>query len=100
MPSYEQLGLLTSKCTSTWTSVNGVYGRKVTGPNGASIFLPAAGDRWYDHTNYVGSDGLYWSSTQSPDYSYGACDLYFRSDYFNRNSHNRGNGRSVRPVTE
>ena len=68
MPSYDQLGLLTSKCTSTWTSVNGVYGRKVTGPNGASIFLPAAGSRWNDYTYYVGSDGYYWSSTKYPDY--------------------------------
>lgn len=100
MPSYEQLGLLTSKCTSTWTSVNGVYGRKVTGPNGASIFLPAAGDRWYDDTRLVGSYGCCWSSTQYPDYSYDAYGLYFGSGYFYRYYYYRYSGQSVRPVTE
>ncbi len=100
MPSYEQLGLLTSKCTSTWTSVNGVYGRKVTGPNGASIFLPAAGYCWNDYAGGVGSYGHYWSSTQSPDYSGNAYYLRFNSGNFSRYYGNRGYGRSVRPVTD
>ena len=100
MPSYEQLGLLTSKCTSEWTSVNGVYGRKVTGPNGASIFLPAAGYGSDDYTGYVGSDGGYWSSTQNPSYSGGACYLYFYSGNFYRGNNYRNYGQSVRPVTE
>ena len=100
MPSDEQLWLLTSKCTSTWTSVNGVYGRKVTGPNGASIFLPAAGFRWDDGTYDVGYYGNYWSSTQHPDYSYNAYSLYFYSGTFGRYYDGRSHGQSVRPVTE
>ena len=100
MPSYDQLGLLTSKCTSTWTSVNGVYGRKVTGPNGASIFLPAAGRRWDDSTSNVGSFGGYCSSTQGPNYSGLAYSLYFGSGNFYRGGDGRYYGRSVRPVTE
>ena len=101
MPSYDQLGLLTtSKCTSTWTSVNGVYGRKVTGPNGASIFLPAAGYRWNVSTSYVGSYGYYWSSTQYPTDSSYAYGLNFGSGNFYRDYSNRRNGESVRPVTE
>ena len=100
MPSYEQLGLLTSKCTSVWTSVNGVYGRKVTGPNGASIFLPAADDRWDDNTSDVGSNGNYWSSTQDPDYSNLAYSLGFGSGGFSRYDNYRGSGQSVRPVTD
>ncbi len=100
MPTYEQLGLLTSKCTSSWTSVNGVYGRKVTGSNGASIFLPAAGYHWYDYTNYVGSNGYYWSSTQR---SYGSGYAYylgFLSGDLDRYYDDRSKGQSVRPVTE
>ena len=100
MPSYEQLGLLTSKCTSEWTSANGVYGRKVTGPNGASIFLPAAGSRWDDSTSNVGSFGGYCSSTQGPNYSGLAYSLYFGSGNFYRGGDGRYYGRSVRPVTE
>ena len=100
MPSYEQLGLLTSKCTSTRTSVNGVYGRKVTGPNGASIFLPAAGDRWRDDTYHVGSYGYSWSSAQYPGNSSYACSLYFSSGVMGRSYDYRNYGRSVRPVTD
>ncbi|MBR1465013.1 MAG: hypothetical protein IJ607_01475 [Bacteroidaceae bacterium] len=100
MPSYEQLGLLTSKCTSTWTSVNGVYGRKVTGPNGASIFLPAAGYRWSDYTYNVGISGDVWSSTQYPNYSDDAYYLGFGSGGFGKRYDGRYDGRSVRPVTE
>ena len=100
MPSHEQLGLLISKCTSVWTSVNGVYGRKVTGSNGASIFLPAAGNRWQDSTDYVGSYGHYWSSTQHPSYSESAYGLHFYSKELDRYHLWRYNAQSVRPVTE
>ncbi len=100
MPSDEQLGLLITKCTSTRTSMNGVNGREVTGPNGASIFLPAAGDRWHDGSSYVGSYGNYWSSTQYPFGSLDACYLEFYSDYMSMCRSNRVIGRSVRPVTE
>ena len=99
IPSNEQFGLLIN-CSSEWTSVNGVDGRKVTGANGASIFLPAAGCRWSDYTDYVGSYGFYWSSTQHPNYSNDAYDLNFRSGYMDRNNHYRNLGQSVRPVKE
>ena len=100
MPTYEQLGLLTSKCSWNWTRINGVYGYKVTGPNGASIFLPAAGYHWYDYTNYVGSNGYYWSSSQYPDGSSYAYSLYFFSGGVNRFDNYRHYGRSIRPVTK
>ena len=63
MPTHDEFTELRTKCTCELTSLNGVYGRKVTGPNGNSIFLPAAGYR-YDSSLYnAGSYGLYWSST-------------------------------------
>jgi hypothetical protein len=34
-------------CSSEWTTLNGVNVRIFTGSNGGSIFLPAAGRRWF-----------------------------------------------------
>ncbi len=100
MPSLDQIKLLLN-CTSEWTNVNGINGRKFTVPNGGSIFLPAAGDRWNDGTYNVGSDGNYWSSTQYPSYSYAAYDIDFYSGGTNwGNGSRRFGGQSVRPVTE
>lgn len=60
LPTKQQLEELKNKCTWTWTG----SGYKVIGPNGNSIYLPAAGDRdCYDGVNYVGTKGGYWSST-------------------------------------
>lgn len=73
MPSLEQLQELLNNCTWTWTTLNGVNGIQVTGPNGVSLFLPAAGG-WSSSLNGVGSNGAYWSRTLSstdPDDTYG-----------------------------
>ena len=42
MPTKAELNELLNNCTWTWTTQNGHKGYKVTGPNGNSIFLPAA----------------------------------------------------------
>ena len=47
MPTRDGLNELKTKCTWTWTTQNSVNGYKVTGPSGASIFLPAASFRYY-----------------------------------------------------
>ena len=99
MPSLDQIKLLLN-CTSEWTEVNGINGRKFTAPNGGSIFLPAAGGRWNDELYYAGDYGGYWSSTQYPDGSYYAYGLGFTSGYMDWYGNGRGDGQSVRPVTE
>ena len=99
MPSFNHIKLLLN-CTSEWTNVNGINGRKFTAANGGSIFLPAAGYRWDDCTNAVGSDGYYWSSAQYPGYSYDAYYLYFYSGNTYWDYTYRSYGQSVRPVTE
>ena len=43
MPTRLQLSELIAECSFQWTTLNGVKGYKATGPNGNSIFLPAAG---------------------------------------------------------
>lgn len=62
-PTLDQIEELLNYCTSVWTTLNGVNGRKFTGPNGGTIFLPAAGERWEGEFYYVGSLGGSWSST-------------------------------------
>ena len=73
MPSLVQIQELCDNCTWTWTQRNGVNGQLVTGPNGNTMFLPAAGHRWYESLNSVGSHGDYWSRTLDsgvPNYAY------------------------------
>lgn len=53
---------LRESCTWTWTKRNGVNGMKVTGPNGKSIFLPAAGVFSSTLANQ-GTYGSYWTSS-------------------------------------
>ena len=101
MPTIEQFQELinSSYTTTTWTTQNGIYGRKITSTiNGNSLFLPAAGYRYDASLSYTGSYGYYWSRTlytSSPCYAY---YLYFGSDVVDWGSLNRYYGRSVRPV--
>ena len=98
MPTYEELEELKEKCKWTWEKINNHQGYKVTGPNGNSIFLPAAGCRLDSSLNYGGSYGDYWSRTLSESYPANAWFLGFNSSDIGTNSLNRSNGRSVRPV--
>lgn len=60
LPTREQFKELINKCQWSWTG----SGYKVTGPNGNSITLPAAGfRRCSGSVECVGSYGCYWSST-------------------------------------
>ena len=68
MPTNDQLEELRLNCTWLWTEKNGVNGCKVIGPNGASLFLPAAGLYTDSSLKYVGRDGCYWSLTLAPFY--------------------------------
>ena len=89
----------TSYTTWTWTTLNGVNGYKITSKiNGNSIFLPAAGCRYYSDLDDAGSNGYYWSSSlymYSSNYAY---YLYFSSDNFYWFYYRRYYGQSVRPV--
>ncbi|MBR6032262.1 MAG: hypothetical protein IKP36_09935 [Bacteroidaceae bacterium] len=102
MPSLDQIKELfnSSYTTTEWTTLNDVYGRKITSKsNGNSIFLPAAGYRWRDELGRAGSYGYYWSSSLYPSrggYAYGmyfySGSWYWGGDYYRRS------GRSVRAV--
>ncbi len=94
MPTKAELDELRNDCAWSWTSVNGIEGYKVTGPNGNSIFLPAAGYRIDEEIGY------YWSATLYKDISDDAYFLYFFDGDYDWNYCNRYVGLPVRPVTE
>ncbi len=82
MPTQTEMNELLDNCTQVWTTQNGVNGRLFTGPNGNSIFLPAAGGRDGSELFDAGTFGLYWSSSLHSDYSNNAWSLYFYSDHY------------------
>ena len=81
MPTKSEQQELLNNCTWEWTTLNGVNGCNVTGPNGNSIFLPAAGYRYGSSSSLVGSYGYYWSSTPYGDDDRLAFGLRFYSGY-------------------
>ena len=100
MPTKAEIEELINNCTWTWTTQIGVNGYRVTGPNGKSIFLPAAGYCDGSSRTGVGEYGTYWSSTPDESYTWYAYYLYFGSGSHYVNWSNRFYGLTVRPVSE
>lgn len=93
LPTMQQLEELKNECEWTWTG----NGYKVTGPNGESITLPAAGYRnCGGDVRTVGSFGDYWSSTPDDSDSVGYLNFYSSGVYMYYGS--RCYGQSVRLV--
>lgn len=99
-PTYEEFDELRTQCTWTWKTKNGAYGFQVTGPNGNSIFSPAAGYRNIGSLNFAGSYGYYWSSSLDENNPSQTHVLYFHGTYFGWGTYTRSNGRNVRPVCD
>jgi len=95
-PTEAQWQELKDKCNWSWTG----SGYKVTGPNGQSITLPAAGCRVGSSSILAGSYGGYWSSSLYSDSPYNALSINFSSEDHDVINGSRDNGYSVRPVTE
>jgi uncharacterized protein (TIGR02145 family) len=98
MPTYDELNELKSSCTVTRTTQNGVNGRLFTGPNGNSVFLPAAGVRDGSELRYAGSYGRYWSNSLYSGNTSGAWLLSFDSDLYGMSNVSRRHGFTVRAV--
>ena len=98
MPSRAQQDELKANCTYTWTQLNGVNGILVTGPNGNTIFMPAAGRRYDTSLNNAGSNGYCWSRSLSTYYSVDGYSQGFGSNYWNWSNDNRSYGQCIRPV--
>ena len=99
MPTYEEMQELVDQCIWEQAVQNGVHGRKVTGPSGNSIFLPAAGRWGYQYLNASGTEGGYWTSSLS-DYPHIARGLNYWSDEISTLGNGRIYGYSIRPVHE
>lgn len=67
LPTATDFEELFSMCKSEWTTEDGVAGYKLTGPNGNSIFLPAAGSRTINDVTGVGTDGIYLTGSVNPN---------------------------------
>ena len=105
LPTAQELQELVDRCVWEWTSQGAHYGYKVTGPNGNSIFLPAAGYCSESSLYYVGVHGWYWSSTPTEKGTTLADMLLFLSDDLSDDLCGVGAaprvcGLSVRPVTD
>lgn len=102
MPTKAQRDELKENCTREWTQLNGVNGTLVTGLNGNTIFLPAAGYcDLFGLSRYAGSVGYYWlSSHYSSYYERHSYSLYFTSSggWYSIFSDDRDKGFSVRAV--
>ena len=100
MPTKAEQEELFNNCTWTWTTYKGVKGYNVKGPNGNSIFLPAAGYRGGSSLYYAGSSGTYWRSTPYESGGYYACYLLIAGDGYFIGYNSRDYGRSVRSILE
>lgn len=100
MPTEDEFEELINTCTWNFTTFNGVNGYMVTGPNGKSIFLPAASFMQNTSIENVGEFGDYWSSSMIKDLSGVACSLGYSSKSYGRRRYARYAGRTIRPVTD
>ena len=101
MPTEGQMEELCSSCTWQFTQRNGVNGSLATGPNGNTLFFPAAGRRSNSSLNNAGSSGYYWSGTV--DYNTSS-EAFYMACYSNTANclsyyyYGRSVGYTVRPV--
>ena len=98
MPTDAEFTELQEKCEWKWTKQNRVKGYKVIGPNGNSIFLPAAGFMFNSSLISVGSGGTYWSSSLDASNPGRAYLVTFNSSFVSRDYNSRYCGHSVRSV--
>ena len=99
MPTSLEFNELRTKCTWLWVTIAGVNGYRVTGPNGNSIFLPAAGFRRETERSGEGEVGYYWSATAYHDYN-SSESLFFYSSFVDWYNDHRMMGIPILAVAE
>ncbi len=101
IPTIHEMEELINECTWEWTTFNGVNGRLVTGPNGNSIFFPAAGFRGGVNLFDCYSYGYYWVATLNETHSDVASYLRFeRGGVYYDDHQPRCYGMTIRPVED
>jgi len=99
MPTVEEFEELFNECTKEWVEQEGVAGYKLTGPNGNSIFLPAAGSRTQQTVSGQGISGLYLSGSINPNDSQFALGYSFDRNADRRTSTPVYQALAIRPVS-
>ncbi len=94
LPSITEFEELISNCIWVWTG----SGYSVKGPNGKTIFLPAAGNMLESKLFQAGIGGYYWSSSYKNDVA--AWRFNFDRSVYQIADNYKLAGISVRPVTE
>lgn len=102
MPSTSDVNELKNNCTKEWTTLNGVSGCKLTGPNGNTLFLPAGGFIEVTTCRYLGHIVACWTRTL---YDFEPTDAFTLScsydqyyTYVSASSNLRWAGLTIRPV--
>ena len=101
MPTDADFKELRNDCTWTAETRSGVFGYKVTGPNGKSIFLPCAG--YYNGMELISEnvEGNYWCSTMymfAREYQMGYAMNLHKENGYELSRYSRKGGCTVRPV--
>ena len=102
MPTRDQIYELVENCTAEWTQLNDVNGELLTGPNGNTLFLPAAGNmgnKLFD----AGEGGFYWGCSMwfvPPTHYFvqHGTTIHFDVEWWEWNGGSRCAGFTVRPV--
>ena len=98
MPTKAEFEELRSNCTYTWDDDK--KGFTVTGKNGNSIFLRAAGYHDTNNVTKVNTRGYYWGSTSSGNGTAYSLSISSTSAYWSIYNSPRTPGYTIRPVTE
>lgn len=96
MPTNNQINELIDKCTWEWMQIEDINGYRITGPNGNSIFLPAAGQKSNEYLLNENKVLRYWGDG---DYKseYGDCIISDAREIINHICQ-KYYGISIRPV--
>lgn len=98
MPTVEQMRELVENCVWGWSTMNGVEGHLVTGPNGYTLFFPAAGYINASTQHDAGSSASIWSRSLNEGTTYEAYYIGFNPGSVVTFSNSRMLGNSVRAV--
>ncbi len=97
MPRVSELRELVNNCSWSRTTMNGVAGYMVTGPNGNQMFIPAAGSN-VEGTVYSGNYANLWSSEPASPYDYFCYRLYANQNGIEVSTFPGFYGNTIRPV--
>ena len=99
LPTADLFEELFSLCKTEWLEADGVSGYQITGPNGNSIFLPAAGKRVAHEVSDQRTQGYYLTGSVNGGNSQYAVDYEFTSATRARSTRAVYEALSVRPVS-